>query len=205
MTENDTLLRRITGESSRRSFMKKSAIASAGLAMGLSGTGTLAAQDDTDQNAMNGLMFNPQFHPRGQFRVISDAIDWAPVETDEDDFLGDENDELLFNDPDVFARFNTRIIEYQGSIDDWSMLFVHESATVREGQVYELSPAFEPFGRDDFEEFGIEDDDIDDDLFLDDGGNELGLVSVHFSPAQGDEGGQGTTTQGAGNQTDTGN
>jgi len=205
MTEKDTLLRRITGESSRRSFMKKSAVASTGLAMGLSGTGTVAAQDDDEQAPMNGLMFNPQFHPRGQFRVVSAAIDWAPVETDENDFLGDENDELLFNDPDVFGRFNTRIIEYQGSIDDWSMLFVHEAASVQQGQVYELSPAFEPFGRDDFEEFGIQTDDVDDNLFYDDGGNELGLVSVHFSPAQGDGADRGTTTQGTANETDAGN
>lgn len=195
MTDNDTLLSELTDESSRRSFMKKSAIASGGLAVGLSGAGTIAAQDGTQQdgNVMRGLMFNSQFHPRARFQIISESIDWAPVETDENDFLTDANDNLLFSNPNVFGRFNTRVINYQIGRQSWGLLFVHESADVQQGQTYELSPAFSPFGTDDFEQFGITD--ADDDLFAN-GGNELGLVTVQFSPA----GGGGETTQ-AGNQT----
>lgn len=204
MTENDNLIDRLTGESSRRSFMKKSAIASGGLALGMSGAGSVGAQDGQNGNAMRGLMFNSQFHPRARFQIISQQIDWAPVETDQngDDFLTDENDDLLFSDADVFGNFNTRVINYQIGRQSWGLLFVHEQANVQQGQVYELSPAFEPFGRDDFQQFGITD--VNDDVITD-AGNELGLVTVQFSPAGGGDGGDGqtTTTQG-GNETDGG-
>jgi hypothetical protein len=205
MTEQDSILGGLADES-RRSFMKKSAIASGGLAMGLSGAGTVAAQDGGNQNGnvMRGLMFNNQFHPRARFEIISQQIDWAPVETDQegDDFLSEENDDLLFDNPNVFGNFNTRVVNYQVGRQSWALLFVHESANVQQGQVYELSPTFNPFGTDDFQQFGISDG--RDDLF-NDGGNELGLVTVQFSPSDGGQqgGGQGTTTPGGdGNETD---
>lgn len=205
MTDNDNILDGLTDES-RRSFMKKSAIASGGLAMGLSGTGTVAAQDGNNQdNVMRGLMFNTQFHPRAQFTIASQQIDWAPVETDEegDNFLNEANDELLFDNPQVFANFNTRVINYQIGRQSWAMLFIQQDANIQQGQMYELSPAFNPFGRDDFQQFGI-DENVNDDLFTGNGGNELGMVTVQFSPVQGGGGGQGTTTTqgGGGNETD---
>lgn len=210
MTENDTLIDRLAGESSRRSFMKKSAIASGGLAMGLSGTGAVAAQDGNQNgNVMRGLMFNSQFHPRARFKIVSQQIDWAPVESDQegDNFLSEQNDNLLFDNPNVFANFNTRVINYQIGRQSWGLLFVHQDANVQQGQVYELSPAFQPFGRDDFEQFGITNG--DDELFDDQGGNELGLVTVQFSPVEGggngggNDGGGGNETDG--NETDGGN
>lgn len=199
MTDNDSILDGLTDES-RRSFMKKSAIASGGLAMGMSGAGTVAAQDGGNQgNVMRGLMFNTQFHPRAQFEVVSQPIDWAPVETDQegDNFLNEANDELLFDNPEVFAQFNTRVINYQIGRQSWGLLFAHESANLQQGQVYELSPTFSPFGTDDFQQFGI-DESVNDDLFTEGGGNELGLVTVQFSPVEGGNqgGGQGTTQGG---------
>lgn len=214
MTEHDNILDRLTGESSRRSFMKKSAIASGGLAMGLSGAGTVGAQGggNQDGNVMRGLMFNTQFHPRAQFEIVSQPIDWAPVESDQegDNFLAEPNDELLFDDPEVFANFNTRVVNYQIGRQSWALLFVHESANVQQGQTYQLSPAFGPFGPDDFNQFGIDRGDYagfygpDANEFANNGFNELGMVTVQFSPVQGG-GGQGTTTtqDGGGNQTTT--
>ncbi len=212
MTENDTILDGIADESSRRSFMKRSAIASGGLAMGLSATGTVAAQDGGDQNgdAMRGLMFNTQFHPRARFEVNSQAIDWAPIETDQqgDNFLAEPNDELLFDDPEVFANFNTRVVDYQIGRQSWALLFPYEQANVEQGQTYELSPAFSPFGPDDFQQFGIQQGDYDgfygpdQSPYANQGFNELGLVTVEFSPAGGGDGGGDGGTQGGGNQTD---
>lgn len=203
MTENDSILDGLVDESSRRSFMKKSAIASGGLAMGLSGAGTVAAQDGSQNgNVMRGLMFNSQFHPRARFEIISQSIDWAPVETDQegDDFLTDQNDNLLFSNSNVFGRFDTRVINYQIGRQSWSLLFVHESADVQQGQTYEVSPAFSPFGQDDFQQFGISDG--NDDVFVD-GGNELGLVTVQFSPVGGGGSGDGSNET-DGNETDGG-
>lgn len=169
MTQDDTLLTRLFDESSsRRSFMKKSAAASGALGLGLTGTSGAFAQDGDD--AMNGLMFNPQFFAGAQFEVVSESIDWAPVAT------GDTGDAVLFEDPNVFGPYDTRVVQYQFATGNYALLFVQQGVNVQQGEVYEVSPAFGAFGR--------EDVDVEDDLFFD-GGNDLGLVTVQFSPYEG--------------------
>jgi len=209
MTDNDSILGGLTDES-RRSFMKKSAIASGGLAMGLSGTGTVAAQDGDNQNGnvMRGVMFGSQFHPRARFEIVSQQLDWAPLENENNDFLTDANDDLLFDDNAVFANFNTRVINYQIGRQSWALLFVQEDANVQQGQTYELSPAFGAFGPDDFQQFGIDANDYDgfygpdENDFGNQGYNELGMVTVQFSPAGGGQQGGGGDQAGDGNETD---
>lgn len=214
MTDNDSALEKLTDES-RRSFLKKSAITSGGLAMGLSGGSTVAAQDGNDQNGneqngnvMRGVMFGSQFHPRARFEIVSQRIDWAPLENEENDFLTDANDDLLFDDSEVFANFNTRVVNYRIGRQSWALLFVQEDANVQQGQTYELSPAFGAFGPDDFQQFGIDADDYDgfygpdENNFGNTGYNELGMVTVQFSPAGGGGQGGGGQDGGDGNQTD---
>ncbi|NHN60878.1 MULTISPECIES: twin-arginine translocation signal domain-containing protein [Halorussus] len=208
MTDNDSILGGLADES-RRSFMKKSAIASGGLATGLSGAGTVAAQDggNQDGNVMRGVMFSTQFHPRAQFEIVSESIDWAPLENEENDFLTDANDELLFDDAAVFANFNTRVVNYQVGRQSWALLFVQESANVQQGQTYTLSPAFGPFGPDDFQQFGIDSGDYDgfygpdENDYGNQGYNELGMVTVQFSPGGGGDGNQTDGNETDGNET----
>lgn len=205
MTQDDNPLTALFGSESRRSFMKKAAAASGTAAVGVSGASGALAQDETetgtpegDGGAMRGLMFNTQFNPAAQFEVVSQSLQWAPVESDQDgdDFLAEENDDLLFNNPEVFANYDTRVIRYQFGGGNFALLFPRSDANVQQGQVYELSQAFGAFGVEDVGE-GVQDP------LLFEGGNELGLITVEFSPAQG--GGGATPAPEAGTPTQTGN
>ena len=87
MTENDS---GSDGDQSRRSFVRDGALASGGLALGLSAAGTAAAQqnetdaasgDDTAGSGLeeaNGLIFAGNFHPGARFAVVSDVVEWIP-------------------------------------------------------------------------------------------------------------------------------
>lgn len=203
MTEDDTLIEELTGESSRRTFMKSSALASGGLALGLSGAGTAGAQG----NVKRGLMPQDQFYPNARFTVRSRPLPWAPVYDEENGALNEENQGLLFQNPAIFRNMNTRIVEWNFGPQVWGLLFIPNDVAVDQGQTYETSPAFGVFGPDDFGEFGIGENVTDDAFigadeneYLDDGGNELGLLTVQFSAVEG--GGGGGDGGGAGNETD---
>lgn len=84
---DENLLDRITGASSRRSFLKKGSLASAGLALG--GTGTALAQDEGggeqgDQQGTQGFMFPNQFVADARFTVDA-GIDWTPGADQQED------------------------------------------------------------------------------------------------------------------------
>lgn len=183
MSQDEIPIAGLFTESSRRSFMKKGAVASGAVGLGLTGASGAVAQDDDGDDGDDGaraLMFSTQFYAGAQFEFVSEPIDWAPVETDEggDDWLGDEDDDLLFDEADLFANYDTRIIQYAFATQNYALLFVQQGANVQQGRTYELSPAFEVYGQDDA--------DVDDDLLFDDG-NELGLVAVQYDPADGAE------------------
>lgn len=205
MTEDDTLIEELTGESSRRTFMKSSALASGGLALGLSGAGTVAAQDQGAGNQMRGLMFQQNYYPLAQFEVKSKPLPWAPVHSQDEGFLNEENQDLLFQNPAIFRNMNARVIEWEFPGQEWGFLFIPNQVAVEQGQMYETSPAFGVFGPDDFQEFGI-DEGVEDPGFigadenqaLDEGANEFGLITVQFSPVEG--GGDGGGDDGGGNQ-----
>lgn len=208
MTQDDTLIEQLTGESSRRTFMKASALASGGLALGASGAGTVAAQDGNGgENAKPALMFQTNYFPQAKFKVVSKPLPWAPVHSQQEDFLNEENQDLLFGNPTIFRNMNARTIEWQLPGQEWGFLFVPNKINVQQGQVYETEPGFGVFGPEDFQDFGIPEAAADDPLFtaaeegtgLDQGFNELGLITIHFSKPSGS--GQGTTTEGGGNQT----
>ncbi|NEU58509.1 twin-arginine translocation signal domain-containing protein [Halorussus sp. MSC15.2] len=207
MTEDDTLIEELTGESSRRTFMKSGALASGGLALGMSGTGTVAAQQDGGGNQKRGLMPQDQYYPSAQFTVRSKPLPWAPVyDENQDNFLNEENQGLLFQNPAIFRNMNTRVVEWNFAVQNWGLLFIPNDVAVEQGQTYQTSPVFGVFGPEDFGEFGI-DAGVQDEAFvgadenaaLDEGGNELGLLTIQFSAVQDGGGGQ---QGGGGNQTD---
>lgn len=207
MTEDDTIIEELTGESSRRTFMKSGALASGGLALGVSGAGTVTAEQDGGGDMMRGLMFQTNYFPRAEFTVRSKPLPWAPVyNQDEEDFLNEENRDLLFQNPAVFRNMNARVIEWQFAGQNWGFLFIPNDVNVEQGQTYRTSPVFGVFGPEDFQEFGIEAG-VEDPAFvgadgndaLDEGGNALGLITIQFQPA---DGGGGGGNGGDGNETD---
>ncbi|WP_435180700.1 twin-arginine translocation signal domain-containing protein [Halorussus sp. AFM4] len=209
MTEDDTIIEELTGESSRRTFMKSSALASGGLALGVSGAGTVAGQQDGDGGDWKrGLMFQTNYYPRAQFTVRSKPLPWAPVyNQNEEDFLNEENQGLLFQNPAVFRNMNAHVIEWQFAGQEWGFLFIPNDVNVQQGQTYRTSPVFGTFGPDDFEEYGIGPDVTDDafvgadeNQYLDEGANELGLITIQFQPVDG--GGGDGQNGGGGNETD---
>ena len=163
MTEND---QRLLGSESRRSFVKKGALASGGLTFGLSGTG--AAQDGGNGSDGNGgggngggnggdggsvaeggkaLMFNDEFRPGAQFRVVSPVVEQQP------DVSG-------VNQGDIWSDYNTRIIEFVNTNERVTLFPAHD-AEIEQGQTYTLQDNFS--------------------LFADDT-NDEGIVSVSFEP-----------------------
>ncbi|WP_137286634.1 twin-arginine translocation signal domain-containing protein [Halorussus salinisoli] len=172
MTDDTNTLERLIGESSRRTFMKGSALASGGLALSLSGFGGVAAQDG---DATRGVMLNSQFSAGARFTVASDALGWAPVQTDAQG-----------------NQLDTRVINYRYSQGAYAMLFVPQNANLQEGQTYEFGTGTQGFD--------VDVDGLDEDLVFDDEA-ELGLVGVQFTPVQQATTQGGNQT--AGNQTAT--
>ncbi|WP_254543494.1 twin-arginine translocation signal domain-containing protein [Halomarina pelagica] len=115
-------------ESSRRSFMKKGALATGAAMVGLSGTGSVAAQPDESGDQFKALMYANDFHPNQRFRFVSDVIDYRPEEVD----------------IALFSDFNTRLIEYV-STGDTVPFFPAQSAEVELDTVYSLSDSFALF------------------------------------------------------------
>ncbi|WP_458186505.1 hypothetical protein [Haladaptatus sp. NG-WS-4] len=153
--------------------MKKGALSSGGLAIGLSGaTNAQTTTQGNDQPV--GVMLSSQFSGGARFTIASQALNWAPIRSD-----------------NRGRQYNTRVISYQYSQGAYSMLFLPENVDVQQGQTYQF--ASQP-GNVNFNQNAV-----DDDILFDDS-NELGLVAVQFSPVQG-----GETTQGGGNQTQSGN
>jgi len=166
----------LSGES-RRSFMKKSAVASGGLALGVGGTGTVAAQDGDAAEGGKALMFNDAFRPGAQFRVVSPVIEQQP------DVSG-------VNQGDIWSNYNTRAIQFLNT-NEQVLLFPAHDAEVKQGQVYELQKNFSLFADDtndqgiisvSFEPVG--EDEVFDDEFdvLDDGGGKALVKRDVFRP-----------------------
>ena len=103
---------------SRRSFLKKGALASIAAGLSVTGTGTAGAQegenggdfifgDDSDENvgnlfneaeAMKALMFRQHFIPAGLFTVASPVVEFKP-----------DVEEITDN---VYSNYNSRTIRY---------------------------------------------------------------------------------------------
>lgn len=166
----------LSGES-RRSFMKKSALASGGLALGVGSSGTVAAQDGDAAEGGKALMFNDEFRPGAQFRVVSPVIEQQP------DVSG-------VSQGDIWSDYNTRAIQFLNT-NEQVMLFPAHDAEVERGQVYELQRNFSLFA-DDTNDEGIisvsfepvgEDEVFDTDFdVLDEGGGKALVKREVFAP-----------------------
>ena len=106
--ESNSVIDRITDESSRRNFMKKGALATAGV--GLTASGTAAAQEEDDDDVFANdeqwtfIMFQNDFRPESEFIITSPVLDWTP--------------DVPANLGSPFEGFNTRMIRYRGTGDN---------------------------------------------------------------------------------------
>lgn len=94
---------RSSSGSSRRGFMKKGAVATAGLA---AVPGMAAAQDDDNDTFVNDaryrcVMFQNDFRPDADFIITSPVLDWTP--------------DVPANLGNPFENYNTRMIRYRGT------------------------------------------------------------------------------------------
>ena len=139
------------GESSRRSFMKKSAAGVASAALVGSGVGTAVAQDDGGgvlDEGWKGLIFTDNFHPQARFTFVSGVTEWTPN-------FGEVQDNW-------FSGYDTRMIRWLNT-GEVVPLFVAQDANVGEydqelgfvtdvdddpnqPQLFEMDQEWTPFG-----------------------------------------------------------
>ncbi|WP_135305455.1 hypothetical protein [Haloarcula amylovorans] len=119
---------------SRRSFLKKGALASSALALGVSGTAAAQETDggvgDLDDN-WKALTFIDNFHPNARFTFVSGVVEWTPN-------YGDVQDSY-------FSDYNTYMIRWLNT-DNVVPLFVAQDANIGE---YDADLGFIPDADDD--------------------------------------------------------
>lgn len=138
----------IIGDESRRSFLKKSAVASVAVGAGTLGSGVGVAQVGDLDEGWKALTFVDNFHPEGRFTFVSGVVEWTPN-------YGDVRDSW-------FSDFNTRMIRWLNT-DEAVPLFVAEAANIGEydqelgfipdvdddanqPQLFEMEKEWTPFG-----------------------------------------------------------
>lgn len=123
MTDDNTIFD-ITGDETRRSFIKKGTAVTVGLGAMASGAASAqeGQQDETDRVAdglekqeqgWKALIFVDAFHSAGRFTIVSDVVEWVPN-------YGEIKGSW-------FSDYNTRHIRWQNS-DDVVPLFVAQDA-----------------------------------------------------------------------------
>lgn len=116
----------------RREFIKKGALASGGIALGLGSTSNVLAQESGDDQQASGgeaLMYMNEFHPGGQIRIISPVLEQTP------------NLEQL---PQFTQNYNMRFAEYLITGED-VLFYTAQDTEVEEGGVYSLGTEISPF------------------------------------------------------------
>lgn len=161
MTDDNGLF----GSESRRSFVKKGALAGSALALGASGSAAAQTDDDgtpttpTDTaEEVDAVVQVSNFHPNGRFNFTSSVIDWTPT------FPGVAND--------AWANYNTYMIRWLNT-NEMVPLWVEQDANIEvfppqagfipdeqdpenQIQLYEMDPEMESFeDSDDVVQVGI--------------------------------------------------
>ena len=143
---------KFNSDESRRSVLKKGALATAGAGIVSGGIGSAVAQedggDDTEASGQKALIFQNNFRPFARFSFVSDVIDWVP------------NVEEVSNN--VWSNYNVRMIRYLntgeqvpffvaqdaqiGQYDDQLGFVVDDDDDASQPQVYEMDKNFALFG-----------------------------------------------------------
>ena len=138
---------RISDET-RRSFMKKSAVATVGASALGSGVGAAQDGDGELTEGWKALISGDNFHPQGRFTFVSGVVEWTPT-------YGDVQDSW-------FSDYNTRMIRWLNTNQTVPM-FVAQSANIgdydselgfvtdvdddqNQPQLFEMNQEWTPFG-----------------------------------------------------------
>lgn len=148
MTDNNTYLPDgVFSSESRRSFLKKSAIATASVSAASSGA--VSAQDgggDIGEGPWKALIFQNDFHPNARFTIISKIIDWNPNYAGIDDsWFSNYNTRMIRwlntgEHAQLFVANNAEVGQYDGDLG-----FITDDQEQNQPQVYEVSPEWSLF------------------------------------------------------------
>ena len=120
MTDDTETTRHHGPEESRRGLLRKGALATGSAVLGLSITGSAAAQEDDadafrNEERFRCVLFQEDFRPGSEFVITSPVLDWTPpVPVD----LGTP-----------FEGYNTRMIRYLGTGDN-TVFFPSQDARI---------------------------------------------------------------------------
>lgn len=149
MTRENNTLDRLLGDETRRSFLKKSAVATVGASALGSGVGA-AQEDDQLGEGWKALISVDNFHPDARFTFVSGVVDWTPT-------YGNVQESW-------FSDYNTRMIRWLNT-NQTVPLFVAQGANVGEfdeelgfvadvdddqnqPQLFQMNQEWTPFGDD---------------------------------------------------------
>ncbi|WP_313692552.1 twin-arginine translocation signal domain-containing protein [Halorarum halobium] len=148
MTEENPV-DRLIGDESRRSFVKKSAVATAG--MGAVASGAASAQEGDDGVLTEGwqaLIFVSNFRPAARFTFVSDVVEWTPNYGDvRDSYFSDYDTRMIrwLNTGETVPLFVVEEAEI-GEYDDEFGFVVDADDDPNQPQVFEMNREWAPFG-----------------------------------------------------------
>lgn len=147
---NDGLLDRL-GDS-RRSFLKKGAVATGALALGSSGAATAqrVQTDDSLDDGWKALIFISNYHPQARFTFVSGVVNWVPNYGDvRDSFFSDYNTYQIrwLNTDEVVPLFVAEDAPVSDSDYDEDLGFITDAEDdPNQPNVYEMDREYAPFG-----------------------------------------------------------
>ena len=137
MRENRPELNVIDDES-RRSFMKKGALASGAIALGAAGSGTAAAESSSlQQQPSQVLMFAYDYHPSRSIQVVN-QLQQQTINTILGQSVG-QNGNQIVSDP---TEYNGYIVQYEsgdGGAGEYTLAFSRDQPLSTD-QSYQLTP-----------------------------------------------------------------
>jgi hypothetical protein len=132
--------------------MRKSAAASSAVALGLSATGTAAAQaDDSEliEEQYKALIFEDEFRPNARFSFVSGVIEWVPNWADVRDSLWSDYNTFQIRWLDN-GGMSTLFVTEDATQDlpqyDEDLGFIPDDEDPQQPAVYEMSREWAPFG-----------------------------------------------------------
>lgn len=150
MTEKESSSLLGNSDDSRRSFMKKGALASGALALGASGTAM--AQDDGGgigdlDDAWKALIHISNFHPDSRFTFVSGVVEWVPNYGDvRDSWFSDYNTYQIrwLNTGEVVSLFVAHDANI-GEYDEELGFITDANDDQNQPQVFEVNREWTPF------------------------------------------------------------
>ncbi|WP_137287340.1 twin-arginine translocation signal domain-containing protein [Halorussus salinisoli] len=121
-------------DESRRNFMKKGALASGAVALGLASTETAAAESNLQQQPSQALVFGYEYNPGISYEVIS-LLQQGTVDSVLGRQVGDDGRSIVQDTAD----YNGYVIRYQPdqAAGEYALVFVRDGS-LQSGQTYQF-------------------------------------------------------------------